>query len=104
MIHLNPSWIPSTSTPSRAQRIVAAPITALIPGAGPPPTAIATFRRPLMVCRTRVEAVSRRPGRLWARPDGEPEHHHAERQQHQAPPQIHVDPERAGIDLRVGQK
>ena len=43
MIHSNPSWIPSTSTPSRTQRIVAAPITALIPGAGPPPTTIATF-------------------------------------------------------------
>src|SRR5579859_4192143 len=33
--------MPSTSTPSRTARIVAAPITLLMPGAGPPPHRIA---------------------------------------------------------------
>jgi hypothetical protein len=32
-----------TSMPSSAVRIVAAPMTLLIPGAGPPPTRIASF-------------------------------------------------------------
>ncbi len=41
--HSNPSSTPSTSTPSSAARIVAAPMTALIPGAGPPPTSMASF-------------------------------------------------------------
>src|SRR5215510_2490687 len=42
MIHLNPCSIPKTFLPSSRQRIVAAPITPLIPGAGPPPTNMAT--------------------------------------------------------------
>ena len=38
-----PSRTPMTSTPSSAARMVAAPITLLIPGAGPPPTRMASF-------------------------------------------------------------
>ena len=41
MIHLKPSWMPMTSEPERAARIAAAPITLLMPGAGPPPARIA---------------------------------------------------------------
>src|SRR4030095_7196007 len=37
------SRTPTTSTPSRTPRIVAAPITLLMPGAGPPPTRMASF-------------------------------------------------------------
>ncbi len=43
IIHLNPSWMPSTSTPERHARIVAAPITLLIPGAGPPAQRMASL-------------------------------------------------------------
>jgi hypothetical protein len=43
MIHLKPSWMPRTSTPERHARIVAAPMTLLIPGAGPPATRIASL-------------------------------------------------------------
>src|SRR5215203_659359 len=43
MIHSNPSRMPTTSIPPRRARIVAAPITLLIPGAGPPPTRIASL-------------------------------------------------------------
>src|SRR5512140_3369571 len=43
MIHSNPSRIPRTSTPSRTPRIVADPMTLLMPGAGPPATRIASF-------------------------------------------------------------
>ena len=42
MIHSKPFSMPSTSTPSSAARIVAAPMTLLMPGAGPPPTRIAS--------------------------------------------------------------
>src|SRR5216684_8560250 len=49
MIHSNPSRTPSTSTASNRARIVAAPITLLIPGAGPPPTRIASVFRSVMV-------------------------------------------------------
>src|SRR5262245_13873416 len=49
MIHSNPSSMPSTSTPSSAARIVAAPITELIPGAGPPPTRMARRLRWVML-------------------------------------------------------
>ena len=45
MSHSKPSSIPSTSTSSSAARIVAAAITLLIPGAGPPPTRIASRLR-----------------------------------------------------------
>src|SRR2546430_1037012 len=41
--HLKPSWTPSTSKPSLIASIVAAEITELIPGAGPPPTKIANL-------------------------------------------------------------
>ena len=41
--HSNPSRMPTTSMPSSWARIVAALMTLLIPGAGPPPTRIATF-------------------------------------------------------------
>ena len=43
MIHSKPSRMPRTSTPSRTPRIVAAPMTLLMPGAGPPPTRIASL-------------------------------------------------------------
>ena len=43
MIHSKPSRTPSTSTPSSTPRMVAAPITLLIPGAGPPPTRMASL-------------------------------------------------------------
>jgi len=46
--HSKPSWMPSTSTPSSTHRMVAAPMTALMPGAGPPPTKIASFLRSLI--------------------------------------------------------
>src|SRR2546426_10471346 len=45
MIHSNPSRTPSTSTASNRARMVAAPITLLMPGAGPPPTRIASVLR-----------------------------------------------------------
>src|SRR2546426_8411938 len=45
MIHSNPSRTPSTSTASNRARITAAPMTLLIPGAGPPPTRIASVFR-----------------------------------------------------------
>src|SRR2546422_2478808 len=48
MIHSNPSRMPSTSTASNRARIVAAPMTLLIPGAGPPPTRIASVFRSVM--------------------------------------------------------
>ena len=41
MIHSKPSRMPMTSIPSRRARIVAAPMTLLMPGAGPPPTRMA---------------------------------------------------------------
>src|SRR5207244_5304391 len=47
--HSNPSRMPSTSTASNRARIVAAPITLLIPGAGPPPTRIASVFRSVMI-------------------------------------------------------
>jgi hypothetical protein len=40
MIHSKPSRMPRTSTPSSWARIVAALMTLLMPGAGPPPTRI----------------------------------------------------------------
>ena len=43
MSHSKPSRMPTTSTPSRAQRMAAALMTLLMPGAGPPPTRMATF-------------------------------------------------------------
>ena len=43
MSHSKPSRMPTTSTPSRRARIVAAPMTLLMPGAGPPPTRIASL-------------------------------------------------------------
>ena len=43
MSQRKPSWMPSTSVPERHARIVAAPITLLMPGAGPPPTRIASL-------------------------------------------------------------
>ena len=43
MIQRKPSWMPSTSTPERQARMVAAPMTLLMPGAGPPPTRMASF-------------------------------------------------------------
>lgn len=39
--HWKPSRIPMTSMPESWARMVAAPITLLIPGAGPPPTTMA---------------------------------------------------------------
>src|SRR5688500_18120566 len=42
MIHANPFSIPMTSTPSIHARMVAPPMTRFMPGAGPPPTKIAT--------------------------------------------------------------
>ena len=49
MIHSKPSRMPTTSTPSSSARIVAALMTLLMPGAGPPPTRIASF---LVTCRS----------------------------------------------------
>ena len=43
MMLLKPSRMPSTSTPCSRARMVAALITLLMPGAGPPPTRIASF-------------------------------------------------------------
>ena len=42
MIHSNPAWMPSTSTFSSCARMVAALITLLMPGAGPPAARIAS--------------------------------------------------------------
>ena len=41
--HSKPSRMPTTSTPSSSHRMVAALMTLLMPGAGPPPTRIATL-------------------------------------------------------------
>src|SRR5262245_13385896 len=49
MSHSKPSRMPSTSTPSSWARMVALPITLLMPGAGPPPTRIASAFRGLSV-------------------------------------------------------
>src|SRR5687768_12959871 len=43
--HLNPSTKPRTSEPPSRLRMVTAPITLLIPGAGPPPTSMPTMGR-----------------------------------------------------------
>ncbi len=43
MIHSKPSRRPTTETPASSARIVAAPMTLLIPGAGPPPTRMASL-------------------------------------------------------------
>src|SRR5580698_8753720 len=43
MSQRNPSLMPRTSTLDRHARIVAAPMTLLIPGAGPPATTMASF-------------------------------------------------------------
>src|SRR4030095_10358297 len=48
MIHSKPSRMPTTSTSSRRARIVAAPMTLLMPGAGPPPTRMASLLGELM--------------------------------------------------------
>jgi hypothetical protein len=45
MSHSKPSSTPSTSTPESRARMVAAAMTLLIPGAGPPPTRMASFWR-----------------------------------------------------------
>src|SRR3989442_9243569 len=58
MIHSKPSRTPSTSTPSSRARMVAAPMTLLIPGAGPPPTRIASVLRSVIA----VSLPSRGPG------------------------------------------
>ena len=49
MSHWKPSRMPRTETPSSSARIVAALMTLLMPGAGPPPTRIAMFLCALMV-------------------------------------------------------
>src|SRR6266571_4236480 len=75
MIHSNPSRMPSTSTASNRARIVAAPITLLIPGAGPPPTRIASVFRSVMV----VPRASRGPGApLAPRENGDRRHRDAD--------------------------
>ena len=56
MSQRNPSWTPSTSTPERFARMVAAPITLLMPGAGPPPTRMASFSFVIMVRRRGYQA------------------------------------------------
>ena len=43
MSHWKPSWTPRTSTPESAARMVAAPMTLLMPGAGPPATTMASL-------------------------------------------------------------
>src|SRR5262245_2179605 len=48
MRYSKPSSIPTTSTPSSRARMLAAPITALIPGAGPPPTRMPSLPRSSM--------------------------------------------------------
>ena len=43
MIHWKPSCRPRTSTPESEARMVAAPMTLLMPGAGPPATRMASL-------------------------------------------------------------
>ena len=43
MTHLNPSWRPTTSTLSAHAVAATAAMTALMPGAGPPAQAMASF-------------------------------------------------------------
>src|SRR5256885_9923658 len=75
MIHSNPSRMPSTSTASNRARIVAAPITLLIPGAGPPPTRIASVFRSVMV----LPRASRGLGApLAPRQDGDRRHRNSD--------------------------
>ena len=59
-----PSWMPSTSTaPERQARMVAAPITLLMPGAGPPATTMASFCADEAWGRGQRPAILPRPGR-----------------------------------------
>src|SRR6184192_182547 len=63
MIHSNPSRTPSTSTASSRARMVAAPMTLLMPGAGPPPTRIARVLRSVIVTGSILGRHTRRdPG------------------------------------------
>src|SRR5512138_1472909 len=71
MIHSKPSWMPRTSTPSSWLRMVAAPTTALMPGAGPPLTRMARFLLWLTLPVYHVRRMPRRPGRLDAGEEGQ---------------------------------
>src|SRR6184192_4041607 len=63
MIHSNPSRTPSTSTASSRARMVAAPMTLLMPGAGPPPTRIARVLRSVIVTGSILRRHTRRDPR-----------------------------------------
>ena len=59
--HSKPSSMPMTSTPSSTERMVAAPMTLLMPGAGPPPTRIANFFRSLIASAPSLDACPPHP-------------------------------------------
>src|SRR5882724_9869820 len=86
MIHSNPSRTPTTSTASNRARMVAAPITLLIPGAGPPPTRIASVLRSVIA----VPRASRGPGAPLA-PREHRDHRHSDAD---PPPRDRAEPPR----------
>src|SRR5205823_295577 len=69
----NPSRIPTTSQPEFRASIVAAEITELIPGAGPPPhripsfTMLECFQQPSVLARRRPDRAFRRTGHARVR-------------------------------------
>src|SRR5467141_3418332 len=67
MIHSNPSRTPSTSTASNRARMTAAPMTLLIPGAGPPPTRIARVFRSVIALHEGLGIRRREAERLGDR-------------------------------------
>src|SRR5262249_52759480 len=64
MIHSKPSSIPTTSMFSKLVRIVAALITLLMPGAGPPPTRMPTLPLNLASRGRRLERARQRGDRV----------------------------------------
>ena len=72
MMRSNPSRIPSTWTSSRLARMVAALITLLMPGAGPPPTRMARLRCCVMPPPFRQSLIPEDPPRMRGRGSGLP--------------------------------
>src|SRR3954462_7330191 len=71
--YLNPSRTPTTSSPWLTASITTELMTPLIPGAGPPPTTIATFPRIAESAMVRNASKGRgRPGEGDERPRGRP--------------------------------
>src|ERR671912_153934 len=69
--HLNPSTKPRTSEPPSRLRMVTAPITLLIPGAGPPPTSMPTMGRDALMVLPLYVFFKRDGSAAWHRGCGE---------------------------------